>query len=168
MLPFELEVLNARLRYWAGDFMGYLDALSALLRRCTLKARRTADAAVATMWRERGTRLCLIIASQLIEMKVRARSVLTSCSRYRITVLSLIRTRASLLRTSAAPRSCSRQCVRRVPPCVPPLAGCTCRAAVPARQQNTSPPRLQTLRRSHHRRRWTLHCLRQQRETGRV
>ncbi|KAI0953947.1 hypothetical protein AcW1_006737 [Taiwanofungus camphoratus] len=69
ILPFELEVLYAKLKYWAGDHMGYLDALSALLKRCKAKARQAkADAAGAGMWQERGARVCLIIASQLIEM----------------------------------------------------------------------------------------------------
>ena len=49
-----------------------LDALAALLHRCKRKARAAkADAATAAMWTERGARVCLIIASQLIEMKVR-------------------------------------------------------------------------------------------------
>ncbi|KAI0040544.1 hypothetical protein FA95DRAFT_1502690, partial [Auriscalpium vulgare] len=34
LLPFELEVLQARVRYWSGDPRGYMDALSALLRKC--------------------------------------------------------------------------------------------------------------------------------------
>lgn len=72
VLPFELEVLQAKLKYWAGDHMGYLDALAALLHRCKSKARSAkTDPAAAAMWRERGARVCLIIASQLIEMKVR-------------------------------------------------------------------------------------------------
>ncbi|OCH85501.1 hypothetical protein OBBRIDRAFT_762865 [Obba rivulosa] len=66
-LPFELEVLHARLKYWAGDHMGHLDALAALLRRCRNQAR--AHPADAEMWRERGARMALVIASQLIEMK---------------------------------------------------------------------------------------------------
>ncbi|GBE86415.1 hypothetical protein SCP_0902940 [Sparassis crispa] len=67
VLPFELEVLHAKIKYWMGDHMGYLDALAALLRRCKAKARhaKVDDA----MWKERGARVCLIIASQLIEMK---------------------------------------------------------------------------------------------------
>ncbi|EMD38936.1 hypothetical protein CERSUDRAFT_47943 [Gelatoporia subvermispora B] len=66
-LPFELEVLHARLKYWAGDHMGHLDALAALLRKCRTRARaRPAD---AEMWRERGARVALILASHLIEMK---------------------------------------------------------------------------------------------------
>ncbi|KAH9911879.1 hypothetical protein B0H21DRAFT_828887 [Amylocystis lapponica] len=70
VLPFDLEVLHARLKYWAGDHMGYLDALAALLRRCKAKTRQPKlDAVGAALWRERGTRLCLILASQLVEMK---------------------------------------------------------------------------------------------------
>ena len=93
LLPFELDVLHAKLKYWAGDHMGYLDALSALLRRCRAKARAArampksdndadtdtqsqsrnqGDEAEAAMWTERGARVCLIIASQMIEMKVSA------------------------------------------------------------------------------------------------
>ncbi|GLB41938.1 putative regulation of kinetochore assembly [Lyophyllum shimeji] len=70
VLPFELEVMHARLKYWAGDHMGYLDALNALLRKCRTKARREkANSTAVSMWKERGARVCLIIASQLIEMK---------------------------------------------------------------------------------------------------
>ena len=82
VLPFELEVLQAKLKYWAGDHMGYLDALAALLHRCKAKARSAkTDPAAAAMWRERGARVCLIVASQLIEMKVCAHpSPPTECS----------------------------------------------------------------------------------------
>ncbi|KAH9852648.1 hypothetical protein C2E23DRAFT_730367 [Lenzites betulinus] len=70
VLPFELEVLHARLRYWAGDHVGHLDALAALLRRCRERARKAGtDRAAQAMWAERGARVCLIIASQLIEMR---------------------------------------------------------------------------------------------------
>lgn len=59
--------------------MGYLDALSALLRKCK---RKTKEASAITpvesevqemkdMWKERGARVSLILASQLVEMKVR-------------------------------------------------------------------------------------------------
>ena len=71
--------MHARLKYWAGDHLGYLDALAPLLRKCKVRARAAAAAAVlgesgsaAAMWRERGTRVSLTIASQLVEMKVRA------------------------------------------------------------------------------------------------
>lgn len=68
VLPFELEIMHARIKYWAGDHLGYLDALSPLLKKCKFRARVSSEAA---MWKERGTRVCLIIASQLVEMKVR-------------------------------------------------------------------------------------------------
>jgi trafficking protein particle complex subunit 12 len=65
----------ARLKYWAGDHMAYLDALNGLLRKCKAKSREAgrkgdANASVVAMWKERGARVCLIIASQLMEMKV--------------------------------------------------------------------------------------------------
>ncbi|KAG6919519.1 hypothetical protein DXG01_005109 [Tephrocybe rancida] len=70
ILPFELEVMHARVKYWAGDHMGHLDALNALLRKCRLKARQEkANPVTVSMWKERGARVCLIIASQLVEMK---------------------------------------------------------------------------------------------------
>lgn len=71
MLPFELEVIYTRVTYWAGDHMGYLDALNALLKKCRSKARAAkGDESIRAMWQERGARVCLIMASQLIEMKV--------------------------------------------------------------------------------------------------
>ncbi|KAG6868957.1 hypothetical protein C0993_007171 [Termitomyces sp. T159_Od127] len=70
VLPFELEVINARVKYWAGDYMGHLDALNALLRKCRTKARQEKrNENAVEMWKERGARICLIIASQLVEMK---------------------------------------------------------------------------------------------------
>jgi hypothetical protein len=72
VLPFELEVIQTRLKYWAGDHMGYLDALSALLKKCRIKCRQSGfDPTLVPMWKERGARVSLIIAAQLIEMKVR-------------------------------------------------------------------------------------------------
>ncbi|KAM6497132.1 hypothetical protein JOM56_007605 [Amanita muscaria] len=69
ILPFELEVMYARLKYWAGDHMGYLDALYALLYKCKTKARQAGpDSVTAVMWKERAVRICLITASQLVEM----------------------------------------------------------------------------------------------------
>lgn len=104
LLPFELEVMHARTAYWAGDHMGYLDALVELQTRCKhksreagrearalerelegsggvgkggggkkerrLEKRREASLALVSMWKERGARVSLIMASQLIEMKV--------------------------------------------------------------------------------------------------
>ena len=65
--------MQTRLLYWGGDHMGYLDALSALLSKCKGKAReagRNKDETNASMWTERGSRIILIIASQMVEMKV--------------------------------------------------------------------------------------------------
>lgn len=72
ILPFELEVLRARVKYWSGDPLGYLDALGALLRKCKRKARAARGergAGDRQMWMERGARVSLIVASQFIEMK---------------------------------------------------------------------------------------------------
>ncbi|KAG1907894.1 uncharacterized protein F5891DRAFT_997619 [Suillus fuscotomentosus] len=72
ILPFELEVMHARLKYWAGDPMGYLDILYALLKKCKLQAKISkteGDDSSLSMWLERAARMCLIIASQMIEMK---------------------------------------------------------------------------------------------------
>jgi len=72
VLPFELEIMNARVRYWAGDHLGYLDALMPLLQKCKVHARRCTkegNDGAAKMWIERGTRTSLVIASQLVEMK---------------------------------------------------------------------------------------------------
>ncbi|KAI0305862.1 hypothetical protein B0F90DRAFT_1873301 [Multifurca ochricompacta] len=70
LLPFELDVIQARVKYWAGDHYGYADALGALLRRCKRRARsaRITDAD-RQMWIERGARVGLIAASQFIETK---------------------------------------------------------------------------------------------------
>lgn len=75
VLPFELEVMNARVRYWSDDHIGYLDALMILLNKCKRRAKQCSKAgneAGYNMWVERGTRITLIMASQLIEMKVSA------------------------------------------------------------------------------------------------
>ena len=73
LLPFELEVMQARLKYWAGDHMGYLDALSALLKKCRTQCRQTrGDATLVPMWKERGARVALILATQMVDMQVRS------------------------------------------------------------------------------------------------
>ncbi|KAJ2934848.1 hypothetical protein H1R20_g2259, partial [Candolleomyces eurysporus] len=70
ILPFELEVMQTRLKYWAGDHMGHLDALAALLRKCKVNAKQgKSDGGVMSMWKERGSRIALIMASQMVEMK---------------------------------------------------------------------------------------------------
>ena len=74
--------MYARVNYWAGDHMGYLDALNGLLKKCRSKARAAKGVdAVRAMWQERGARVCLIMASQLVEMKVGS----FLCSRFRVT-----------------------------------------------------------------------------------
>ncbi|KAJ7577038.1 hypothetical protein C8J56DRAFT_972177 [Mycena floridula] len=70
LLPFELEVMQVRLKFWAGDHMGYIDALYGLLKKCKDKARQVkSDPTTVAMWKERGSRICLILASQMVEMK---------------------------------------------------------------------------------------------------
>lgn len=59
--------------------MGYLDVLTALLNKCKTKARQAlGDETTTSMWKERGARVILIMASQLVEMKVK--SPITSAS----------------------------------------------------------------------------------------
>ena len=72
VLPFELDVIHARVRYWAGDGHGYADALGALLRRCRRRARGARIDSDRQMWIERGARVGLITASHFIEIKVRS------------------------------------------------------------------------------------------------
>jgi hypothetical protein len=72
LLPFELDVIYARVKYWASDANGYTDALGVLLRRCRRRARAARLDADRQMWVERGARVGLIAASQFIETKVRA------------------------------------------------------------------------------------------------
>ena len=70
VLPFELDVIHARVKYWAADAHGYADALGALLRRCRRRARSARLDADRQMWIERGARVGLIAASHFIEIKV--------------------------------------------------------------------------------------------------
>lgn len=75
LLPFELEVLRARCTYWAGDHVGFLDEIVGLMKRCRFRARHVAGSGEAgerekAMWVERGARMALIAASQLVEMNV--------------------------------------------------------------------------------------------------
>ncbi|KAH9169928.1 hypothetical protein EDB89DRAFT_1382929 [Lactarius sanguifluus] len=69
VLPFELDVIHARVKYWAADASGYTDALGALLRRCRRRARASRLDVDRQMWVERGARVALIAASQFIETK---------------------------------------------------------------------------------------------------
>lgn len=111
ILPFELEVMQARLKYWAGDHMGHLDALNVLLNKCRTNARKgKSNPTTVSMWKERGARVCLIIASQFVEMKVRSNSVSPSL------LDRLIKTncRISELRRDCSSRSVDRATRRRL------------------------------------------------------
>jgi trafficking protein particle complex subunit 12 len=70
ILPFELEVFRTRLPLWANDPLGYLDVLHALLSKCKRNVREAKETALVDTWEERCARITLIIASQLIDMKV--------------------------------------------------------------------------------------------------
>ena len=63
VLPFELDVIHARVKDWAPD------ALGAHLRRCRRLARSARLDADRQMWIERGARVGLIAASHFIEIK---------------------------------------------------------------------------------------------------
>ena len=133
LLPFELEVMYSRLKYWAGDHMAYLDALNGLLKRSKSKARssgKSGDTASVAMWQERGSRIALMIASELVEIKVgkgdsRRPGELNFC------------------RTSAEQRSYWSHSVSRDPSPRPffvlRLRGYTCKGATSQRLQSTSP-----------------------------
>lgn len=85
LLPFELEVMWIRIRCWSGEHQLYLEELAGLAGMCRRRARAVTkivgndnkkkdQGAVereVAMWKERGARVGLMMASQLIEMKVR-------------------------------------------------------------------------------------------------
>ena len=107
ILPFELEVMQTRLKYWSGDHMGYLDALNALLNKCRTKARSAASGDVTTipMWKERGARICLIIASQMVEMKVD----FTRCFCYQVAEAAMLLYRSIPQRQSSLNHSVDKE-----------------------------------------------------------
>ena len=82
VLPFELDVIQARVKYWAADAHGYTDALGILLRRCRRRARAARLDADRQMWVERGARVGLIAASQFIETKVCSPPLLPSLHKH--------------------------------------------------------------------------------------
>ncbi|KIO34155.1 hypothetical protein M407DRAFT_240765 [Tulasnella calospora MUT 4182] len=70
ILPFELEVMFARTKYWSGDPYGYLDELYVLIAKSKKRSRAAQPgSADEEMWKERAVRVGLIMASQLLEMK---------------------------------------------------------------------------------------------------
>jgi hypothetical protein len=70
LLPFELEVFRTRLFLWGNDPLSYLDSLHALLAKCKENVTDAIEPALVDTWTERCGRITLIIASQLIDMKV--------------------------------------------------------------------------------------------------
>jgi trafficking protein particle complex subunit 12 len=69
IIPFELFVFRARTKYWASDFYGYLDDLAAIIRGCKRKARGKYSTEGA-VWKDRASRVGLMMASQLLELQV--------------------------------------------------------------------------------------------------
>lgn len=74
VVPFELLVFRARTTYYAKDAYEYLDQLAALRKTCVKGALDAARSEVSNddveLWKERGSRIGLLIASQLLEMQV--------------------------------------------------------------------------------------------------
>ncbi|KZV94593.1 hypothetical protein EXIGLDRAFT_672967 [Exidia glandulosa HHB12029] len=106
VVPFELHVMHARLKYWAANPLGYMDDLNALLRSCKIKSK-TAPPDDIEMWKERAARLCLMIATQLLELKnftsaARLLEPLCSSSAVMRSAVARIYLQAGLLEAAAA------------------------------------------------------------------
>lgn len=71
VLPFDLLVFRARTSYFVKDNYEYLDQLMALRKKCLNKSKNATDEGKKEEWKERGVRIGLLIATQLIEMQVR-------------------------------------------------------------------------------------------------
>lgn len=71
VIPFDLLVFRARTSYFVKDSYDYLDQLMALRKKCTSKAKSSTDENHREDWKEKGVRIGLLIATQLIEMQVR-------------------------------------------------------------------------------------------------
>jgi len=73
LVPFELLVFRAWTTHHAKDAYEYLDQLAALRKTCVNRALGAAKAKLPTgdaeLWKERGSRIGLLIASQLLEMQ---------------------------------------------------------------------------------------------------
>ena len=84
LLPIELELARVRMRYWNDDPLGYVDALVEVLRSCRRKTSKFVERLgmstdVEEMgrlrvsvdeWKGNMARVGLVLASQLVEMKV--------------------------------------------------------------------------------------------------
>jgi len=79
LVPFELLVFRAWTTHHAKDAYEYLDQLAALRMTCVNRALGAARAKLPTgdaeLWKERGSRIGLLIASQLLEMQVTLTSI---------------------------------------------------------------------------------------------
>lgn len=71
ILPYEIQIIHARAKYWSGDHYGYLDELTTLLRLCKRKARKSISLEEKDLWKERAARTGMVMASQLLEMQVK-------------------------------------------------------------------------------------------------
>lgn len=72
LLPLDLELCRARLRYWANDQLGYIDALMHIIKRCRYMAKRSHERAgisTSAKWLDKAARVSVVLASQLVEMK---------------------------------------------------------------------------------------------------
>jgi hypothetical protein len=77
LMPIDLELCRARLRYWADDHMGYVDSLMEILKKCKriAKLAHNRDGKVtADQWLDKAARVSMVLASQLTEMKVDSNS----------------------------------------------------------------------------------------------
>jgi hypothetical protein len=73
-MPFELLIMRSRCKYTSsGDAYEYLDDLNSLLRKCKKYVRTTVELSDEDreMWKERASRVALLISSQFIAMNVR-------------------------------------------------------------------------------------------------
>jgi len=69
VLPFDLLVFRARTSYFVKDSYDYLDQLMALRKKCLSLVKTSPDEELKEEWKERGVRMGLLIATQLIEMQ---------------------------------------------------------------------------------------------------
>jgi len=73
LMPIDLELCRARLRYWAEDHIGYVDSLMEIFKRCKRNAKFTLNRdgkVAADQWLDKAARVSMVLASQLTEMKV--------------------------------------------------------------------------------------------------
>ncbi|PVG01913.1 hypothetical protein CPB86DRAFT_25683 [Serendipita vermifera] len=71
LLPLDLELCRARLRYWTNDHTKYVDELMQIVKRCRAQAQKynQQDEERTHKWLDRAARVSVVLASQLVEMK---------------------------------------------------------------------------------------------------